>query len=272
MDVYRELVGRYEHALNAVLPAPNLEKFPKPPLLAPNAPVALLFSPHPDDEAITGTLPLRLQREAGARVVNIAVTLGSDPKRRSARVKELETACTLLGWGLELHGWTGLTPEAVENPKPNPQNWLGSVVDILDRWKPRWIFYPHAHDWHPTHRAVHRLVEDALKKTSLPAPPTRIQTEYWHPHAEPNLLVECSPDSLGFLLAALSCHQGEIARNPYHLTLPAWMADNVRRGAERLLGPGQPAPKFKFGTLYHIEPQLPGSWKSVMAGNDLLRV
>lgn len=265
MDAYRHFVNQYEDALSSVLPAPNPDEFPKPPPPGPDAPVALLFSPHPDDEVITGTLPLRLQHEAGARIVNIAVTLGSNPQRRAARVRELETACALLGWELEIHGWTGLTAEAVDSTEPNPQNWLGSVVEILQRWQPRWIFYPHADDWHPTHRAVNRLIEAALKHVSLPAAPFRMQTEYWHPLAQPNLLVECPPDHVALLIAALCCHQGEIARNPYHLTLPAWMADNVRRGAEIVVGPGQPAPEFKFGVLYRVEPGLPKGWDAVLA-------
>jgi hypothetical protein len=109
------------------------------------------------------------------------------------------------------------------------------------------------------------LVEKALKLAKLPKPPYRVQTEYWHPLAQPNLLVECPPDLLALLVAALCCHQGEIARNPYHLTLPAWMADNVRRGAERVSGPGQPAPTFKFGSLYRVEPKLPTGWPPIVA-------
>ncbi len=271
MDVYRDFIRSYEHALDTVLPAPDPAAFPKPPPVAPGAPVVLLISPHPDDEVITGTLPLRLQREAGARIVNIAVTLGSNPSRRAARAKEVESACALLGWELEIHGWTGLTAEAVA-ANNSPQNWLGSMVEILTRWQPRWIFYPHAGDAHPTHVAVNHLVEAALKQAKLPAPPTRILTEYWQPLAQPNLLVECPPDSLALLIAALCCHQGEIARNPYHLTLPAWMADNVRRGAERVTPPGQPAPHFKFGTLYQVAPELPHGWNPVMAANAPLSV
>ena len=45
----------------------------------------LLFSPHPDDECLTGALPLRFRRESGRLVVNVAVTLGSRPERQAAR-------------------------------------------------------------------------------------------------------------------------------------------------------------------------------------------
>ena len=61
--------------------------FPKPSraAVASDAPVALIFSPHPDDECINGGLALRLRREAGMRVVNVAVTLGSNEARRAGR-------------------------------------------------------------------------------------------------------------------------------------------------------------------------------------------
>ncbi len=48
---------------------------------AANAPVVMIFAPHPDDECIIGALPLRLGREAGFKVVNVAVSQGSSLKR-----------------------------------------------------------------------------------------------------------------------------------------------------------------------------------------------
>jgi len=61
-----------------------------------NAPRVLIFSPHPDDECITGGLALRLLREAKWNVVNVAVTLGSDRVRQAARRRELQNACAAL--------------------------------------------------------------------------------------------------------------------------------------------------------------------------------
>ena len=54
--------------------------------------------------------------------------------------------------------------------------------------------------------------------------------------AEPNLLVESGVEDVADLVAALACHVGEVRRNPYHARLPAWMMDNVRRGAELVGG------------------------------------
>jgi len=55
----------------------------------------------------------------------------------------------------------------------------------------------------------------------------------------------------------LSFHVGEVERNPYHLRLPAWLQDNVRRGAELVGGQGGTAPDFKFATLYRLR-----QWKN----------
>ena len=45
---------------------------------------------------------------------------------------------------------------------------------------------------------------------------------------------------------------GEIERNPYHLRLPVFLADSVRRGGELVLGAGEAPPDFAFATLYRL--------------------
>ncbi len=55
------------------------------PQIPASAPNVLIFSPHPDDECITGALALRLLREAKWNIANVAVTLGSNRARQSSR-------------------------------------------------------------------------------------------------------------------------------------------------------------------------------------------
>jgi len=69
-----------------------------------DAPVALILSPHPDDECIIGGLPLRLMKEGGIRIINVAITLGSNPQRKQERLTELSKACEWIGFELELTG------------------------------------------------------------------------------------------------------------------------------------------------------------------------
>ena len=65
-------------------------------------------------------------------------------------------------------------------------------------------------------------------------------------------MVEISPRDVADMIAALSFHVGEVKRNPYHVRLPAWMQDNVRRGSEVVGGQGGTPPSFEFATLYRL--------------------
>ena len=114
------------------LPLGGIKKPPRPKL-AEDAPVVLIFSPHPDDECIIGSLPLRLMREAGTRVVNVAVTLGSNKKRQQARLSELRDACDYLGFELQVtlpNGLERITPATREN---EAEHWPGG--DPVERLK-----------------------------------------------------------------------------------------------------------------------------------------
>ena len=62
------------------------------------SPLVILCSPHPDDEMLTGVLPLRMLREQGARVINLSMTLGSSAARQAERWVELQEACAVVGF------------------------------------------------------------------------------------------------------------------------------------------------------------------------------
>jgi LmbE family N-acetylglucosaminyl deacetylase len=205
----------------------------------------LLFSPHPDDEIITGLLPLRLMREAGAQVINVPVTFGSNPSRRAGRAAELKAACDYLGF--QTLEETGCRPQrGFQNLEKE------NIAELLTAFQPVAIFVPHADDWNTRHEATHHLVIDALSTLPVAFSCLVFETEFWHPMKNPNLMVEADTPMLADLIAALALHAGEVARNPYHLSLPAWMMDNVRRGGEVVLGQGGTPPAFAFATLYRL--------------------
>ena len=237
----------------AALPLGGLPA-PRRPKLKARAPKVLMFSPHPDDECIVGGLALRLLREQRMNVINIAVTLGSKVERRAERRMELEAACAYLGFGLEIAGGQGLEKVNANTRATQPTTWAAHVkiiADLLQRHQPRLVLMPHEADGHPTHVGTHLLVRDAL--ATLPEFSGRlVETEFWAPMPEPNLMVEIHPREVADLVAALSCHAGEVKRNPYHLRLPAWMQDNVRRGSERMLGCGGVAPEIAFAVMYRV--------------------
>lgn len=246
-----------------------------PSLPASAAPMALIFAPHPDDECVIGGLPLRLRRELGMQVGVVAVTQGSRRERRAARWRELAAACAELGFAPLPTVAGGLERIVPETRTAEPDVWTAAVrviADILDRHRPAVLFVPHAHDWHPTHVGTHHLVLDALAQ--LPAHFTCrvVETEFWGAMADPDLLVESSVDDVALLVLALSRHAGEVARNPYHLRLPAWLIDNVRRGAELVQGRGEAAPAFTFATLYRLRRWAGGRLEPVLAGRRLVGV
>lgn len=219
----------------------------------------VLCSPHPDDEALTGALPLRLRLELGATVTNCAITLGSDVARREGRLRELESACRVLDFGLAIpRDPGGFESVNVKTRTEQPEAWAAMVRTLLntfERLQPDAVFAPHAEDWHPAHEGAHFLAVDALaefiSRTGRGAIPL-IETSYWHEHAQPNLMVGVSPERVATLVMATAEHSGEISRNPYHLRLPSRMIENVRRGAETIGGAGGAAPDFPFAELYRV--------------------
>ena len=239
-----------------------------------DAPKALIFSPHPDDECIVGGLALRLLRESKWNVINVAVTLGSKRERRAARRRELRSACASLGFGLMVPREQGLEHITLKSRKQNRAHWRAAVkviAGILAEQRPRVIFVPHEHDGHPAHIGTHFLVLDALKTLPAGFQCHVVETEFWGQMTEPNLLVELGVAEVGDLVAALACHAGEVRRNPYHARLPAWLIDNVRRGAERVGGQGGAAPDFVFGAIYRLGKWSRGGWFRFKAGKDFCR-
>ncbi|MCB1883607.1 MAG: PIG-L family deacetylase [Geminicoccaceae bacterium] len=253
------------------LPLGGLEPPPRP-LPPASAPRVLLLSPHPDDECVTGLLPLRLQREAGMRVVNLAVTLGSRRERRPGRLVEVKAACRYLGFKLVVPGSEGLDDVTPNARAGDPTAWrakVAAVVEILARERPSVVVLPHGRDGNRTHEGVSLLGMDALEVLGRDAALDVVETEFWAAMPCPNLLVEAKPDDLADLLAALSFHVGEVRRNPYHLRLAAWMVDNVRR-AEVVLGQGAAAPPMSFAVPYRLRRWEGGGLIEVLDGGGAL--
>lgn len=233
----------------------------------PDAPVVIIFSPHPDDECVVGGLPMRLMREGGMRILNIAVTLGSKTERRQARLAELKSACDWLGFESEQIAPEGFERINLKTRTENANHWASAVKSVaatLARLRPKVIFFPHEGDGNTTHIGTHFLVMDALKTMPVNFQCLMVETEFWAPMQRPNLMIESSVDDVADLVAALSFHAGEVQRNPYHLRLPAMLLDNVRRGTELVGGQGDAAPDFMFATLYRLS-----SWKKGKIGQVL---
>lgn len=219
----------------------------------------VICSPHPDDESLVSGLALRLHRECGARVTNCAITLGSDLTQRPRRRRELKASCAALGFHLTVANppW-GFDDVHLDNRENNPEEWAEKVrvlSAVMEKERPDVVFAHHAEDQNVTHVATHYLameaVGDYLERTGR-GPLPFIETEFWHQHSCPNLMVGISPEDEATMLMATAEHGGEVRRNPYHLRHPGRMFDNVRRGAEVVGKSGGPAPDFPFAELYRV--------------------
>jgi hypothetical protein len=149
----------------------------------------------------------------------------------------------------------GLEAINVKTRTGSPDAWAVSVeaiAGILAEHRPAVVFFPHETDWNSTHIGTHHLLVDALARHDAGFTCHVVETEFWGAMATPNLMVELSVDDLAEMMTALSFHVGEVQRNPYHLLVPAWMQDNVRRGGELVGGQGGAAPDFVFSTLYRL--------------------
>ena len=274
MSPYHHLVSEYarfakegrSYPLGSFAPLPR-------PQIAPSAPKVLIFSPHPDDEVIIGGLALRLLREAKCNVINVAVTQGSKKERQAERLQELKNCCDCIGFGLAQTAPDGLEKVNPKAREQHPAHWKQSVqaiAEILAKHQPRVILFPHDLDWNSTHVGTHLLVMDALKSLPTSFSCYTVETEFWGQNPSPNLMVELSAQHVADLITALTFHIGEVRRNPYHLSLPAWMIDNVRRGAELVGGQGGAAPDYTFATLYRLRKWCDGKLANVYAGGRYL--
>lgn len=229
-----------------------------------DAPVCLVFSPHPDDEALVGGLPLRL-RAAGWRVVNVAVTLGSRLDRRAARWRELQASCRVLGFELVAAssapgtGLEGIRTAAHAAQHPDWRAAVQRVIELMARYQPRVVVCPHEMDGHDVHMATSQLVLQALAE--LPAlSPHLLLSEYWNTQLQPQLMVGLTDQQVGQMMLATALHVGEVSRQPYHLTLPAWLMDSARRGAERVGGPGAANSGMTYAALYGWRRRVGPDW------------
>jgi N-acetylglucosamine malate deacetylase 1 len=256
------------------LPLGELPNAPAP-RLQDNAPRVLVFAPHPDDECVAGGLALRLRREQLFRVTAVAVTQGSRPDHQAERLEEMRAACHFLGFELIPSQPNGLAHVNLRTREHNPAAWaemVETIGHIIAYHRASVLVLPHADDFHSTHTGTHHLVLDALRSLGPGLRCKVVETEYWRPLADPNLMVESSPADVADLMAAVSFHRSQMRRNPYHLTLPAWMADNARRGSELVAGQGAAGSPFPFATLYRVREWVKGGFAPLLGAGQIVPV
>jgi N-acetylglucosamine malate deacetylase 1 len=256
----QQIVTDYLRLLKTPLAAPELS-VPALSTVLPDRltgrPCALILSPHPDDECLTGILPLRLLREQNWQILNIPATLGSNRARQNERKKELAKACAVLGFACVLPEEDGFLDINAAARSTDASAWskkVERIAAILAQIRPQAIFMPHEGDQHTTHTGTHWLGMDALAIMPKDFTCAVVLTEYWQPMAMPNTVIGIGENDVSTLMSALACHVGEVSRNAFDRRFPAYLIDTVRR-CERLSGKGTVAPAMDFAQMYGL-----GSW------------
>jgi LmbE family N-acetylglucosaminyl deacetylase len=201
------------------------------------APVAVHFSPHPDDELLGAPAALFALRDAGWRIVNIACSLGR-PHQELRRRRELEEACRRAAFELRL-----------EDVDPGV---------VLEELRPALVVAPNPHDRHPFHEEVARSTLAAVAAAG--APETVWLWSLWGETALPTLAVELTDERLAEIEHALAAHAGELARNDSRRLLNARSTANAVLGAERVFGFGSPSLPFARAELLTELRSVAGRW------------
>jgi LmbE family N-acetylglucosaminyl deacetylase len=175
----------------------------------------LVIAPHPDDESIGCGGTICLHTGKGDHVVSVFLTSGElglkDLPRDKAwakREREAKRAAKILGIAesifLRLPDWFvgDHIQKAAEKLRP-----------ILESESPGLIYFPHAHEWHPDHKAALPIVRAALAEIKI-APPKLRSYEVWTPLSEYDE-VENITGVMAQKLKAVRCHRSQIADIPY---------------------------------------------------------
>ncbi len=195
--------------------------------------IALVVSPHPDDELIPagGTL-LRL-RSAGWRIVNLACGLGR-PEHHERRRRELTAACARAGF--ELRPLEPPLALSRDDDLAEAQRRLeAELANQLHDLRPPLLLAPGPRDGHHAHELVARAVQSAVATHG--GERTVWWWELWGHLVSPTLLVDVSAQ-LNEVCAALREHAGELERNDYERLVRTRAAAASVLGPERVFGYG----------------------------------
>ncbi len=208
----------------------------------PARPTALLLSPHPDDELLGCPAHLFALRDAGWRIVNLALSLGSAQGERGRRLSELEEACGRAGFELLLEDDGLAMPDSCEalsggEADTGFERSLARVLEISDAIGGDLLVSPSPHDDHPAHERAGRL---ALAAARAGAAGRLWLWGLWADLARPNSLCVFGAERLEEIERALSAHRGELARNDYGRLLRARAELSSILLPERVFGYGSP--------------------------------
>jgi len=196
------------------------------------APVALLLSPHPDDELLGCPAHLFALRDSGWRIVDFALSLGRE-ERQVERAAELAEACSRAGFELVV---------APPGRRIADDGRVATDVDLLDEvlglcgeLAPALLVAPSPHDGHPAHELAGRIAVAAVRAAGA----SRLWLwGLWADLPFPTSLCLVTDERLAEIERALDAHAGELARNDYRRLVRARAAAAAVVLPERAFGFG----------------------------------
>ena len=207
--------------------------------------VVLHVAPHPDDELLGAPAHLMALRDAGWRVVNVAVSLGRAPDRERRRA-EVEEACARAGFDLVVLDppiALGLEDD-VAAAQAQLEHRLGELVGRL---RPAIVAAPHPHDGHHAHELTGRAVCASVRHAGFAG--RVLFWGLWSDLALPTLVCRFPEARLREIQHALRAHAGELARTPYDELVESRARLHAVVGDERVFGFGVAAAPGAFAEL-----------------------
>lgn len=219
--------------------------------------MVLHVSPHPDDELLGAPAALMALRDAGHRVVNLAVSLGR-ARDRGRRGDEVERAGRRAGFDVVIA--TPPVDISGDDDLAGAELRVRELVaDFLERHTDvKAIVSPSPHDRHHGHEVVARGVREALR--AHPGAPAWWMWGLWATLPFPNVLVPFDDDRRNEIARALAAHAGETARNDYERLVGARGAANAVLGAELVFGFGAASRGHAYAELISEVVRHDGSW------------
>jgi LmbE family N-acetylglucosaminyl deacetylase len=143
---------------------------------------ALVLAPHPDDEVIGAGGTLHALARAGARVVCVQATDGSDgaalarspeAERREVRLREARAVGDAIGFAA-LHLWRADNRRFRATPELEAR-----LAELIAAERPALVFVPFVTENHADHLTLCRLLAGALGRAGAPADARVLGYEVW---------------------------------------------------------------------------------------------
>ena len=186
---------------------------------------ALVFAPHPDDEAIgcSGGIIRHVLNHEQVHVVivtdgrlgdpglanKISQGTGSENEVRNyilTRQEESQRAAEILGYGKPLF-W-GIPDRELEYD----EKMIIKVLGAMNRFKPCAVYSPSIYEMHPDHRNLAMIILEAIRR--LKTKPDLFMYEIGRPMPSPDILLDIT-DQWNQKLSAIRCFESQLSVCPF---------------------------------------------------------